>query len=136
MTDGQLWYHNSWGEKSSIDILRIQIEQDSAKSVHDLNTLVDYNRAGAPLLEIVTAPVLGLTPSDASLLVWELQDTLRVTKVSNANMEAGEMWCDINISCESKEIINGSIQTGERVEIKNVMGLKVIEKAIEAEINR
>jgi aspartyl-tRNA(Asn)/glutamyl-tRNA(Gln) amidotransferase subunit B len=90
---------------------------------------VDYNRAGMPLLEIVTDPDID-HPEDGKLAVKELQDLLKALGISNANMEEGEMRCDVNVS-----LSNDKVQ-GNRVEVKNVLGIRFVEKAIEYEIIR
>ena len=109
------------------------MEQDSAKSFHDdpMVSYIDYNRAGMPLLEIVTDPEIA-NPEDGKLAIKELQDMLKALKISEANMEEGQMRCDINISLKQK---NDGAQ-GERVELKNVLGIRFIEKAIEHEVRR
>ena len=109
------------------------MEQDSAKSFHDdaKVSYIDFNRAGMPLLEIVTEPEI-YHPEDGKLAIKELQDTLKALGISEANMEEGQMRCDVNISLFHKD----SQTQGERVEIKNVLGIRFIEKAIEFEIAR
>ena len=82
-----------------------------------------------PLLEIVTDPEIN-NPEDGKLAVKELQDLLKTMRISEANIEEGQMRCDINIS-----VRKGAVQ-GNRVEIKNVMGIKFVEKVIEHEILR
>jgi aspartyl-tRNA(Asn)/glutamyl-tRNA(Gln) amidotransferase subunit B len=107
------------------------MEQDTAKSYHDRPDLVflDFNRAGMPLLEIVTYPEI-YHPTDGKLAIKELQDTLKALNISDANMEEGQMRCDVNISLHRGDV------SGNRVEIKNVMGIRFVEKAIEFEIKR
>lgn len=75
------------------------MEQDSAKSFHDDPNVsyIDFNRAGMPLLEIVTEPEID-RPEDGKLAVKELQDMLKALNISEANMEEGQMRCDVNIS--------------------------------------
>jgi len=109
------------------------MEQDSAKSFHDDPSVsyIDFNRAGMPLLEIVTNPDI-TNPEDGKLAIKELQDTLKALGISNANMEEGQMRCDVNISLKQKST---GLQ-GERVELKNVLGIRFIEKAIEHEVRR
>ena len=109
------------------------MEQDSAKSFHDdaQVSYIDFNRAGMPLLEIVTEPEI-YHPEDGKLAIKELQDLLKTLQISEANMDEGQMRCDVNISVKGK---NGGVQ-GERVEIKNVMGTRFIEKSIEYELKR
>ena len=134
MENGYLRYFDRFDRESKIRIDRIQMEQDSAKSFHDFSYYsgIDYNRAGAALLEIVTFPEI-THPTDGKIVVREIQETLKFLGISLANMEEGQMRCDINISLTHKT--NPGI-FGERVEIKNVQGVKFVEKAIESEILR
>eukprot|EP00347_Sterkiella_histriomuscorum_P014226 403361690 len=133
MERGKLYFYDRNGKPKFINIQRIQMEQDSAKSFHDLqtHTLIDYNRAGMPLLEIVTEPEID-HPEDGKLVVKEFQDLLKALGLSEANMEEGQMRCDVNISVSNEE---KGLQ-GNRVEIKNVLGAKFVEKAIEYEVMR
>lgn len=107
------------------------MEQDTARSFHDDPTLsyLDFNRAGMPLLEIVTEPEIN-HPTDGKLAVKELQDLLKFLKISEANMEEGQMRCDVNISLQKPG------QEGTRVEVKNVLGIRFVEKTIEFEMKR
>lgn len=140
MQNGVLRYYNRLNQESTIGIERIQIEQDSAKSFHDFEDYsgIDYNRAGVALLEIVTRPDI-THPTDAKLVIRELQETLKYLNISLANMEEGQMRCDLNISIahysqDSQE--PDPAKQGNRVELKNVQGVKFVEKAIECEILR
>jgi len=131
MQGGKLKYFNRFGKPSELGIERIQMEQDTARSFHDDSKLVylDFNRAGMPLLEIVTEPHIH-HPTDGKLAIKELQDMLKALSISDANMEEGQMRCDVNISLHRGDV------SGNRVEIKNVMGIRFVEKAIEYEIKR
>ena len=131
MQNGHIKYFNRFGERSTLTVQRIQMEQDTARSFHDDPRYVylDFNRAGMPLLEIVTEPEI-THPTDGKLVIKELQDTLKALHISEANMEEGQMRCDINIS-----LFNGNV-VGNRVEVKNVMGIRFVEKAIEFELVR
>lgn len=84
-----------------------------------------------PLLEIVTEPEID-HPEDGKLAVKEIQDLLKALNISEANMEEGQMRCDVNISVKNEK---EGIQ-GDRVEVKNVLGIKFVEKVIEYEITR
>merc|ERR1712032_1489256 len=110
------------------------MEQDSAKSFHDdaAASLIDFNRAGMPLLEIVTFPEID-HPTDGKLALKELQDTLKDLNISEANMEEGQMRCDVNVSL--RDTVDPAV-VGNRVEVKNVLGIRFVEKAIEYEIRR
>lgn len=131
MQGGFLNFFNRFGEPAQLAITRVQMEQDTARSFHEDPTLVylDYNRAGMPLLEIVTEPHID-HPADGKLAVKEMQDMLKALHISEANMEEGQMRCDVNISLYKEGFI------GNRVEIKNVLGIRFVEKAIEFEIKR
>ena len=101
----------------NIQLNRIHIEEDAGKSIHDVDndyTLIDLNRAGTPLVEIVTEPVIH-SSEDAFLFLTELRKTLRWLDVCDGNMEEGSMRCDANISIRLK----GDETLGKRVEVKN-----------------
>jgi aspartyl-tRNA(Asn)/glutamyl-tRNA(Gln) amidotransferase subunit B len=133
MQRGELHYFDRFSQPSSLVIQRIQMEQDSAKSFHDDPSVsyIDFNRAGMPLVEIVTEPEI-YHPEDGKLAIKELQDLLKSLNISEANMDEGQMRVDVNVSLRRK---NGGVQ-GERVEVKNVLGTRFIEKSIEFEIRR
>lgn len=89
MEYGTLMFFDRFNRKRSLSIERIQLEQDTAKTFHeDEFALIDYNRAGMPLIEIVTSPEID-HPEDGKLAVKELQETLQELGVSDANMEEG-----------------------------------------------
>ncbi|VUZ57199.1 unnamed protein product, partial [Hymenolepis diminuta] len=118
---------------SKAKIRRVQLEQDTGKSLHDEKTsrsLIDLNRAGVALIEIVTDPVFS-TSSQAAAFVSELASLLRHLRVSSSNMSTGEMRVDINVSVGSSVSQQGPI-----VEIKNVNSLRAIRHAIDYEIHR
>ncbi|MFC1731678.1 Asp-tRNA(Asn)/Glu-tRNA(Gln) amidotransferase subunit GatB [candidate division KSB1 bacterium] len=121
----------SGGSLNGIEITRIHLEEDTARSVHDTGkeSLIDFNRAGIPLMELVTEPVI-TNATDASDFARELQLLLRYLKASDANMEKGEMRVEANISVSKTE------KMGTKVEIKNLNSFKVVEKAIAYEIER
>ncbi|MEK9167769.1 MAG: Asp-tRNA(Asn)/Glu-tRNA(Gln) amidotransferase subunit GatB [Patescibacteria group bacterium] len=126
----------SGGKLAGVDITRVHLEEDTATSKHDKGdySLVDYNRAGVPLMELVTEPVI----HDAETAVWfakELQLLLRYLGVSDANMEKGEMRVEANISISLKSNAE-SQKLGTKVEVKNLNSFKVVGKAIEYEIAR
>jgi aspartyl-tRNA(Asn)/glutamyl-tRNA(Gln) amidotransferase subunit B len=118
------------GEEKTVEITRIQLEEDPAKLVHlgsiDTSpyTLVDYNRAGIPLLEIVTKPVLE-SPREARLFLQKLRSILEHLGVSDGGLESA-MRCDANIS----------LSGGTRVEVKNITSFKEVERALNFEIMR
>ncbi|KAK4047520.1 hypothetical protein OIO90_006162 [Microbotryomycetes sp. JL221] len=122
-------------ETFAVRIEQIQLEQDTAKSSHDPETgmtLVDLNRAGAALIEIVTKPDMR-SPAEAAAFVRHLQAILRHVGVSDANMDRGELRCDVNVSVQrtSEDSLRGT-----RCEIKNLNGVRFLATAIESEIER
>ncbi len=128
-----------------VGIERVHLEEDTGKSLHVGGTtgrihgadysLVDYNRAGIPLVEIVTKPVDGtgeLAPAAARAYVTELRDLLRSLEVSDVRMEEGSLRCDVNTSLSPR----GSGVWGTRTETKNVNSLRSVERAVRHEIER
>ncbi len=122
-------------QAKSFQITRIHLEEDTGKSMHPAGadyTLVDYNRAGVPLMELVTEPDF-TNGKDASAFCQKLRQTLRYLDVSNADMEKGQMRCEVNISLYPE----GSHRlSGTKVEIKNINSFRSVERAIEYEIVR
>ncbi len=115
-----------------IRILRIHIEEDAGKLVHRRgDTLVDYNRGGVPLIEIVTEPDFR-SVDEAKEYVEKLQTIMRYIGVSDCKMQEGSMRCDVNISVRPK----GSETLGTRTEIKNMNSIAFIAKAMEYEYGR
>jgi aspartyl-tRNA(Asn)/glutamyl-tRNA(Gln) amidotransferase subunit B len=128
-----------------VGIERVHLEEDTGKSLHVGGatgrihgaeySLVDYNRAGIPLVEIVTRPVTGTgedAPVAARLYVTELRDLLRSLGVSDVRMEEGSLRCDVNTSLAPR----GASQWGTRTETKNVNSLRSVERAVHFEIER
>ncbi len=116
-------------------ITRIHLEEDTGKSMHPAGadyTLVDFNRAGVPLMELVTEPDF-TAAKDASLFCQKLRQILRYLDASDADMEKGQMRCEVNISLypEGTDRLSGT-----KVEIKNINSFKAVERAIEYEIKR
>lgn len=127
----------SGGELAGVVLTRIHLEEDTASSVHDEAsdaTLIDYNRAGVPLMELVTEPVIG-SAEDAGRFARELQTLLRYLGASNANMEKGEMRVEANISISTKENKEHK-KWGTKVEVKNLNSFRTVERAILYEIKR
>ncbi|GJN93385.1 hypothetical protein Rhopal_006439-T1 [Rhodotorula paludigena] len=129
-------------EYFEVRLEQIQLEQDTAKSSHDPHldpaggTLVDLNRAGAALVEIVTRPDMR-SPEEAAAFVKALQSALRHVGASAANMDKGELRCDVNVSVA--RLGPDGRETGERgtrCEVKNLNGVRFIAAAIESEIHR
>jgi aspartyl-tRNA(Asn)/glutamyl-tRNA(Gln) amidotransferase subunit B len=120
------------GESMRVEITRAHMEEDAGKSTHHGDgTLLNYNRAGVPLLEIVSAPVIR-SPAVAAEYVRAIRRTLRYLEACDGNLEEGSLRCDCNVSIRQK----GDHQLGTRVEIKNINSFRFIEKAIEYEIQR
>jgi aspartyl-tRNA(Asn)/glutamyl-tRNA(Gln) amidotransferase subunit B len=143
-TDG--WMEVSVGGQTfRVGIERVHLEEDTGKSLHIGGatgrihgadySLVDYNRAGIPLVEIVTKPVPGtgpLAPVVARAYVTELRDLLRALDVSDVRMEEGSLRCDVNTSLAPR----GAAEWGIRTETKNVNSLRSVERAVLFEIER
>jgi aspartyl-tRNA(Asn)/glutamyl-tRNA(Gln) amidotransferase subunit B len=121
-------------ESKKVLLNRIHMEEDAGKSVHDIDenySGIDLNRAGIPLLEIVTEACIS-SSEEASAYVTELRNMLRYLKVCDGNMEQGRLRCDVNISVRKK----GEKKLGTKVEIKNLNSIRFIKKAIEFEAVR
>ncbi len=123
----------SGGSLHGVQLTRIHLEEDTARSTHDTGTesLVDFNRAGLPLMELVTEPVIH-SAEEASAFARELQLLLQYLGAGDANMEKGEMRVEANISIAPE----GSKTFGTKVEVKNINSFKAVEKAIAYEIER
>lgn len=120
--------------EKNIQLNRIHLEEDAGKSMHDIDpeaTCVDYNRAGVPLVEIVTEPCLS-SGDDAYAYLTELRKLLRYLEVCDGNMEEGSMRCDANISVRKK----GDTRLGTKVEVKNLNSIRNVKRAIEYESQR
>jgi aspartyl-tRNA(Asn)/glutamyl-tRNA(Gln) amidotransferase subunit B len=123
--EGKLTYRRANGKLASVRITRIHMEEDAARLKHtDDATLVDYNRAGHPLLEIVTAPEFS-QPADAAAFVKALRQLLRYLGICDGDMERGSLRCDANISLR---LTDGS--TSARSEIKNLNSFRGVERAL------
>jgi aspartyl-tRNA(Asn)/glutamyl-tRNA(Gln) amidotransferase subunit B len=132
------------GTTVRVGIERVHLEEDTGKSMHMGRSgrihgaeysLVDYNRAGIPLVEVVTKPIPGtgaLAPAVARAYVAELRELMRALDVSDVRMEQGSLRCDVNTSIAPK----GSAQWGTRTETKNVNSLRSVERAVRTEIER
>jgi aspartyl-tRNA(Asn)/glutamyl-tRNA(Gln) amidotransferase subunit B len=133
------------GQEFTIGIERVHLEEDTGKSLHVGGatgrihgadySLVDYNRAGIPLVEIVTKPIPGTgaqAPEVARAYVSELRDLLRSLAVSDVRMEQGSLRCDVNTSIAPA----GSTEWGTRTETKNVNSLRSVERSVRSEIER
>lgn len=119
--------------KKKIRIKRIHMEEDAGKLIHDQgdDTLVDLNRCGTPLLEIVTEPDIS-NAKEAYSYLSSLKQILTYLEICDGNMEEGSLRCDANISIRPK----GTIELGTRTEVKNMNSFRNVERAIDFEIER
>lgn len=118
----------------SVKIHHIHMEEDAGKSIHDIEdnyTCLDYNRAGTPLLEIVSEPCM-TSPLEAATYLSEIRKMVRFLGISDGNMEEGSLRADLNVSLKPK----GSEKLGTKVEIKNMNSIRFLQKAAEYEIER
>ncbi|WP_369715940.1 Asp-tRNA(Asn)/Glu-tRNA(Gln) amidotransferase subunit GatB [Leptotrichia alba] len=130
--NGALKITTNSGKEASVGIERIQIEEDTAKSIHTASeTLLNYNRASVPLIEIISKPEIK-NAEEAYAYLNTLKDRLKYTKVSDVSMELGSLRCDANVSVRKK----GETKLGTRTETKNLNSFKAVVKAIEYETNR
>ncbi len=117
-----------------IGLTRIHMEEDAGKSIHDqdpYNTLVDLNRAGTPLIEIVSEPDIR-TPREAYAYLTKIKQIVQYLEICDGNMEEGSLRCDANVSVRPR----GQEKFGTRTELKNMNSFRNVERAIEFEINR
>jgi aspartyl-tRNA(Asn)/glutamyl-tRNA(Gln) amidotransferase subunit B len=120
--------------KRTVGLKRIHMEEDAGKNIHDSRTnssLVDLNRAGVPLLEIVSEPEIR-SPAEAAAYLRSIRQLVRYLGISDGNMEEGSLRCDANISLRPV----GQLTFGTRTEIKNLNSFKFVERALEYEIAR
>ena len=132
--DGHLNIKLKNGEIKRIGITRIHLEEDAGKSIHDFHdddTLIDFNRCGVPLIEIVSEPDINST-EEAYQYLSKIRQTLVYLEINDGNLEEGSMRCDANISVRLK----GTKELGIRTEIKNLNSFKNVVDAIESEIKR
>ncbi|MFA6251608.1 MAG: Asp-tRNA(Asn)/Glu-tRNA(Gln) amidotransferase subunit GatB [Candidatus Paceibacterota bacterium] len=122
----------SGGKLRGVDITRVHLEEDTATSKHDRGdySLVDFNRAGVPLMELVTEPIIH-SSKEAGDFGRELQLLLRYLGVSEANMEKGEMRVELNIS-----VSDDPNKFGTKIEVKNINSFRAMERAAEYEVKR
>ncbi len=122
------------GKERKVQLNRIHLEEDAGKSIHDADenyTCIDLNRAGVPLLEIVSEPDL-FSSEEAFAYVTEIRKMVRHLEVCDGNMEEGSMRCDANVSVRLK----GEKKLGTKVEVKNLNSIRNVKKAIDYEIER
>jgi aspartyl-tRNA(Asn)/glutamyl-tRNA(Gln) amidotransferase subunit B len=133
-TDGGITIRKEDGSEKVIKLTRIHMEEDAGKSIHDVDvydTLVDLNRAGTPLLEIVSEPDIR-SSQEAYNYLTEVRKLVRYLDICDGNMEEGSLRCDANISVRLK----GAEKFGTKVEVKNMNSIRNVQRAIEFEINR
>jgi aspartyl-tRNA(Asn)/glutamyl-tRNA(Gln) amidotransferase subunit B len=122
------------GTEKRIGLIRIHMEEDTGKSMHDqdvYDTLIDYNRAGTPLVEMVSHPEIR-TGEEAYQYLTEVRKLVRYLGICDGNMEEGSMRCDANVSVRLK----GATEFGTKVEVKNMNSIRNVQRAIDHEIKR
>ncbi len=122
------------GDSVVVNITRAHLEEDAGKSIHDAwpgETGIDLNRAGTPLLEVVTEPDLR-SPEQAAACFRRLHSLVRYLKICDGDLSQGSMRCDANVSVRA----NGACELGERTEIKNLNSFRFLEKAVRYEMHR
>lgn len=122
------------GSERNISLTKIHLEDDAGKSVHEADetdTLVDFNRAGVPLIEIVTEPCMS-SSEEAYALLTEIRKVVRYLEICDGNMEEGSLRCDANVSI----MLHNATAFGKKVEIKNMNSIRNVQRAIDSEIAR
>ena len=121
------------GGRKRIGITRIHMEEDAGKSIHDVgvDTLVDVNRCGVPLIEIVSEPDIR-SPREAYQYVWKIRQIVTYLGICDGNMEEGSLRCDANVSVRRR----GEEKFGTKTEVKNMNSVRNVERALEFEIDR
>lgn len=133
-TNGAIFIKDENGNEKRIGLTRIHMEEDAGKSIHDVDvndTLVDLNRAGTPLLEIVSEPEIK-SSQEAYNYLTEVRRLVRYLDICDGNMEEGSMRCDANVSVQ----IKGTSVFGTKVEVKNMNSIRNVQRAIDFEIKR
>ncbi|PZX53870.1 aspartyl/glutamyl-tRNA(Asn/Gln) amidotransferase subunit B [Algoriphagus ratkowskyi] len=122
------------GTRKEVILNRVHMEEDAGKSIHladEPDTLVDFNRAGTPLVEIVTEPVL-TSPEEAYAFLTEVKKLVKYLDICDGNMEEGSLRCDANVSV----MLKGTTELGKKVEVKNMNSFRNVFRAIEHEHER
>jgi aspartyl-tRNA(Asn)/glutamyl-tRNA(Gln) amidotransferase subunit B len=133
-TKGEIYIKKDDGSEKRIGLTRIHMEEDAGKSIHDVDvydTLVDLNRAGTPLLEIVSEPDMR-SSSEAYNYLTEVRRLVRYLDICDGNMEEGSLRCDANVSVRLK----GAAEFGTKVEVKNMNSIRNVQRAIDFEVER
>jgi aspartyl-tRNA(Asn)/glutamyl-tRNA(Gln) amidotransferase subunit B len=122
------------GEERALQLHHIHLEEDAGKSIHaegEPDTLLDYNRAGTPLIEIVTEPVMR-SAEEAGACLAEIRKLVRYLGICDGNMEEGSLRCDVNVSVRPV----GQEKLGTKVEVKNMNSVRFVQRAVEYEFER
>jgi aspartyl-tRNA(Asn)/glutamyl-tRNA(Gln) amidotransferase subunit B len=120
------------GELLELDLIRVHLEEDAGKSMHvEGASLLDLNRCGVPLVEIVTTPTIP-SPGDAARFMQALRQLVRYLEICDGNMEEGSLRCDANVSIRPR----GETLLGTKTEVKNMNSFKAVERALRFEIDR
>ena len=133
-TGGHIPIKTEDGKEIKINITRAHLEEDAGKSMHDqdpFDTLIDLNRAGVPLIEVVSEPDIR-SSKDAISYLTELRKLIRYLGICDGNMEEGSMRCDANVSVRLK----GAEKFGTRCEVKNMNSIRNVQRAIDYEMKR
>jgi aspartyl-tRNA(Asn)/glutamyl-tRNA(Gln) amidotransferase subunit B len=133
-TGGEIVIREDDGSEKRIGITRAHLEEDAGKSMHDqdpFDSLIDLNRAGVPLIEVVSEPDMR-TSREAYLYLTEVRKLVRYLDICDGNMEEGSLRCDANISVRKK----GAPEFGTRCEVKNMNSIRNVQRAIEHEMTR
>lgn len=131
---GHILINTSDEKEIGIRLNRIHMEEDAGKSMHlaeEVDTLVDFNRAGVPLIEIVTEPDIR-SSEDAYAFLTEVRKLVRYLDICDGNMEEGSLRCDANISV----MLNDAKEYGKKVEVKNMNSIRNVQRAIDFEVER
>ena len=131
---GTIQIKDAEGKPKKIKITRIHMEEDAGKSIHDLDpfhTLIDLNRAGVPLVEVVSEPDIR-SSDEAYQYINEVRKLVRYLDICDGNMEEGSLRCDANISV----MLKGASEFGTKVEVKNMNSTRNVKRAIDFEIDR
>jgi len=132
-TDGYIEIDLDDGTRKKIGLTRIHMEEDAGKSIHDIDvdTLVDINRCGVPLIEIVTKPDI-CSPREAYLCLYKIRQIVTYLGICDGIMEEGSLRCDANVSVRKR----GEERLGTKTEVKNMNSFRHVERALEFEIRR
>lgn len=133
-TGGQVEIRMKDGSTRSIGLTRIHMEEDAGKSMHDqdvYDSLIDLNRAGVPLIEIVSEPEIK-SGEEAYQYLTEIRKLVRYLDICDGNMEEGSLRCDANISV----MLKGATEFGTKVEVKNMNSMRNVQRAIDYEVKR